>query len=63
MKINQIRSIVKNFIQQDDIDVVITTGGTGFTGRDVTPDAIEPLFEKTYGWIFINFSTKFHIKR
>src|SRR6476619_2678635 len=28
------------------IDVVITTGGTGFTGRDVTPEALEPLFEK-----------------
>src|SRR5690606_31273386 len=30
----------------DEIDVVITTGGTGFTGRDVTPEALEPLFEK-----------------
>src|SRR5262249_7421511 len=28
------------------IDVVITTGGTGFTGRDVTPEAVEPPFEK-----------------
>ena len=55
-EIDQIRSIVKSFIQQDNIDVVITTGGTGFTGRDVTPDAIEPLFEKRMD----GFSTIFH---
>jgi molybdopterin adenylyltransferase len=38
------------------IDVVITTGGTGFTGRDVTPDALEPLFEKRMD----GFSAVFH---
>ncbi|KQS77335.1 molybdenum cofactor biosynthesis protein B [Rhizobium sp. Leaf384] len=38
------------------IDVVITTGGTGFTGRDVTPEALEPLFEKTMD----GFSAIFH---
>jgi molybdopterin adenylyltransferase len=41
-----IRARVKSWIADPDIDVVITTGGTGFTGRDVTPEAIEPLFEK-----------------
>jgi molybdenum cofactor biosynthesis protein B len=41
-----IRARVKRWIADPAIDVVITTGGTGFTGRDVTPEAIEPLFEK-----------------
>ena len=44
--IDAIRSRVKTWIADPVIDVIITTGGTGFTGRDVTPEAIEPLFEK-----------------
>ena len=44
--IEAIRSRVKKWIANSAIDVIITTGGTGFTGRDVTPEAIEPLFEK-----------------
>ena len=44
--VDRIRARVKTWIATPDIDVVITTGGTGFTGRDVTPEAIEPLFEK-----------------
>jgi molybdopterin adenylyltransferase len=44
--IEAIRSQVKVWIADSTIDVIITTGGTGFTGRDVTPEAIEPLFEK-----------------
>jgi molybdenum cofactor biosynthesis protein B len=39
------------------VDVIISTGGTGFTGRDVTPEAVEPLFEKRMD----GFSTVFHL--
>ena len=51
-----IRARVKAWIDDPSIDVVITTGGTGFTGRDVTPEAVEPLFEKRMD----GFSTLFH---
>jgi molybdenum cofactor biosynthesis protein B len=44
--VEKIRSAVKAWIADPAIDVIITTGGTGFTGRDVTPEALEPLFEK-----------------
>lgn len=44
--IDAIRARVKAWIEDPVIDVIITTGGTGFTGRDVTPEAVEPLFEK-----------------
>jgi molybdopterin adenylyltransferase len=55
--IDAIRTRLKAFIADRDIDVVITTGGTGFTGRDVTPEAVEPLFEKRMD----GFSTIFHM--
>ena len=44
--VGQIQSIVRGWITDPSIDCVITTGGTGFTGRDVTPEAVKPLFEK-----------------
>jgi molybdopterin adenylyltransferase len=44
--VEAIRGRVKAWIADPVVDVIITTGGTGFTGRDVTPEAIEPLFEK-----------------
>src|SRR4029077_9388639 len=54
--IKAIRAKVKAWIKDKKIDVVITTGGTGFTGRDVTPEAVEPLFEKRMD----GFSAAFH---
>ncbi|MET0427163.1 MAG: molybdenum cofactor biosynthesis protein B [Microvirga sp.] len=51
-----IRAAVMAFVDDPAIDVILTTGGTGFTGRDVTPEAIEPLFDKRME----GFSTIFH---
>mgnify|MGYP001545505773 FL=1 len=45
-EVEAIRAQVKAWIADKGVDVVISTGGTGFTGRDVTPEAVEPLFEK-----------------
>ncbi|MDB5512925.1 MAG: molybdenum cofactor biosynthesis protein [Enterovirga sp.] len=54
--VEAIRARVRAWIADPAIDVIITTGGTGFTGRDVTPEAIEPLFEKRMD----GFSAVFH---
>ncbi|HVV93803.1 MAG TPA: molybdenum cofactor biosynthesis protein B [Hyphomicrobiales bacterium] len=48
---------VRRWIADPAVDVIVTTGGTGFTGRDVTPEAIEPLFDKRMD----GFSTLFHL--
>ena len=44
--IYQIRATVSNWIADSTTNVVLTTGGTGFTGRDSTPEALLPLFDK-----------------
>lgn len=54
---NAIAAAVKGWIDDPQIDCVITTGGTGFTGRDVTPEAVKPLFEKDIE----GFSILFHM--
>jgi molybdenum cofactor biosynthesis protein B len=54
--IQQIRAQVMAWVADPQIDVIITTGGTGFSGRDVTPEALEPLFAKRME----GFSVLFH---
>ena len=55
--VGKIRRIVKAWSKRSDIDVIISTGGTGLTGRDVTIEAMRPLFEKEIE----GFSTLFHM--
>ena len=55
--IDQIRTQVKAWVASGTVDAIITTGGTGITGRDVTPEAIEPLFDKKLD----GFSVVFHM--
>ena len=45
--IYQIRAVLSRWIADPAVQVVLTTGGTGMTGRDSTPEAVRPLFDKT----------------
>lgn len=55
--VEAIRRRVRGWVASGDVDVVLTTGGTGLTGRDVTPEALEPLFDKRID----GFSAVFHL--
>lgn len=52
-----IRGKIRDWIGSGEVDVILTTGGTGLTGRDVTPEAVEPMFDKRIE----GFSAVFHL--
>ncbi|MGA2951270.1 MAG: molybdenum cofactor biosynthesis protein B [Caulobacteraceae bacterium] len=55
--VEQIRRQIKSWTTSGQVDAIVTTGGTGLTGRDVTPEALEPLFDKRID----GFSVVFHL--
>ena len=57
----EIKKILLDWIKKDDLDVIITTGGTGLTKRDITPEVFKSFFEKDipgFGEIFRMLSYK-----
>jgi molybdenum cofactor biosynthesis protein B len=54
--IEAIRAQVRAWVDDSDVDLIISTGGTGFAPRDVTPEAVKPLFRREMD----GFSVLFH---
>lgn len=55
--VHEIRAQVLRWAESGEVDAIVSTGGTGLTGRDVTPEAIEPLLDKRID----GFSVVFHL--
>ena len=55
--VEAIRAVIKGWTQGGQVDAIVTTGGTGLTGRDVTPEAIRPMFDKEID----GFAVVFHL--
>ena len=56
---NEIKKILLNWIKSNELDVIITSGGTGLTGRDSTPEAVMAIADKTidgFGELFRQLS-------
>ncbi len=61
-EVNAIRAVIRKWIADAEVDAVVSTGGTGLTGRDVTPEAVRPLFDKEIDgfnvvWHMISFQS------